>query len=245
MLNRFWQGVQSMLGETPSSAAELVPLPMCDLAVTEPGRVQELLRLIESGHYALSLQSSEGQGLGRAHVFAVTQSQVTLRCSQAMADRPAGRVNAVGSSDRGAVMFTLELVPTRLGDLWRAALPAEILCVQSREHRRVEVVRSLGHQAQLITARPGAVKQVLDLSESGASLDIPEPLQGPLSDGNVVLMLDGMRIQVPRLEVVHSRALPQGGTRAGVRIEGLQGEEARSLRRWLNAAETALITTSH
>jgi len=45
MLHRFWQGVQSMLGESPASLAAPVPLPLCDLAVTESERVLELLRL--------------------------------------------------------------------------------------------------------------------------------------------------------------------------------------------------------
>lgn len=245
MLNRFWQGVQSMLCESPVACAAPAPLPLCDLAVTEAERVLELLRLLESDRGALSLQSNEGHGFGRAQVFAVTKSQVTLRCGMAQGQVAERCVNVVGSSSRGAVMFTLRLVPTSLGDLWRAPLPDEVLCVQSRQHRRVEVVRSLGHEAKLLTAQPGVVRQVLDLSESGAALDLIGPPQSLLTQGEAVLVLDGMRIQVPRLEVVHSRALANGHVRTGVRLADLPSEEARQLRRWLNAAETALLTPKH
>lgn len=245
MLNRFWQGVQSMLGESPVALAAPAPLPLCDLAVTEAERVLELLRLLESDRGALSLQSSEGQGLGRAQVFAVTKGQITLRCGTALGQAAERCVNVVGSSSRGAVMFTLRLVPTSLGDLWRAPLPGEVLCVQSRQHRRVEIVHSLGHEAELLTAQPGMVQRVLDLSESGAALDLNGSPQSLLNQGEAVLVLDGMRIQVPRLEVVHTRALANGQVRAGVRLADLQSEEARQLRRWLNVAETALLTPKH
>jgi hypothetical protein len=245
VLNRFWQGVQSMLGESPVAQAAPAPLPLCDLAVTEPERVLELLRLLESDRTALSLQSSEGQGLGRGVVFAVTKGQVTLRCATALGQAAERRVNVVGSSSRGAVMFTLHLVPTSLGDLWRAPLPCEVLCVQSRQHRRVEVVHSLRHEAELLTAQPGAVQRVVDLSESGAALDLNGSPQSLSSGGEAVLVLDGMRIHVPRLEVVHTRALTNGRVRAGVRLADLQSEESRQLRRWLNSAETALLAPKH
>jgi hypothetical protein len=245
VLNRFWQGLQSMLGESTAALTAAAPLPPCDLAVTQADRVLELLRLLESDRGALNLQSSEGQGLGRARVFAVTKSQVTLRCGAALGHTAERCVNVVGSSSLGAVMFTLRLMPTSLGDLWRAPLPDEVLCVQSRQHRRVEIVRSLGHEAELLTARRGMVRRVLDLSESGAALDLCGSPKSLLTLGEAVLKLDGMRILVPRLEVVHTHESTDGQVRAGVRLADLPSEETRHLRRWLNAAETALLTPKH
>jgi hypothetical protein len=242
MLGRFWQGLQSMLQESSLAAVNMAPLPVCDVAVSDPVRILELLHLLESDRHSLSLQSSEGQGLGSARVFAVTQSQVTLQCSTGLDQAGDVPVNVIGASSRGAVMFTLRLIPTRMGDLWRAVLPDEVLCVQSRQHRRVEVVHSLGHKVELITAHPGAVRRVLDLSESGAALDVHGSASTPWADGPVVLKLDGVKIHVPRLEIVHTRALPEGHLRAGVRLADLRSDDSRHLRRWLNEAETALLT---
>jgi hypothetical protein len=238
MLNGFWQGVKSMLGE-PS--APPLALPTCDLAVSDAERVREMLRLLEQGRQVFSLQNQDGMAIGQATIFAVTSSQVTLRCSSRCAGMGAQRVNVAGVSDGGAVLFTVDLVPTRLGDLWRAALPADVLCVQSRQYRRVGVVRSVGHHADLSLPTVAKHWQLLDLSEQGAGLGLQAPLtQEALSEGGL-LVLDGMRIRVPRIHLVHVRE-DKRGTRAGLRLEGVVEHEMRALRRWLNEAESTLIT---
>ena len=246
MLGRFWQGVRSMLAE--ADVPEALGLPVCDLTVTQPVRIASLMADLRAEQFVLSVQAEGGLPVGRATVFSADARSVVLRLAVSQVVRPVDglglRVNVAGSSPQGALMFTLDLQATRLGDLWRADLPDEILCLQSRRHRRVQTWRSLNHEArlQLPPALQGA--QLLDLSEEGAGLSLQSPVDPRLGLQGATLVLDGMKIEVPNFRVMHRTAPAEGPVRLGLGLQGMAPADQRALRRWLNEAESQLLAVA-
>jgi hypothetical protein len=244
VLTRFWDAVRSMVQEEAPPVATEQSLPVSDLSVTDPARVRDLLVQLVNSRLPLALQGEGSADLGTATVFAVAGSHVMLQrnvqTGHTIADTPL-RVNAAGSSPQGALMFTLQLQPSRLSGLWRAPLPAELLCVQSRRHRRIEVFRSVRHTAQLRLANGLPQGCLFDLAEEGAGLRMPEcPQASRFSEGGV-LLLDGVELRVPTIRLVHARTVPTGEHHVGLGFQGMDHADARTMRRWLNAAEVTSI----
>lgn len=237
MLQRLWDSVKSLAAQQATAAD--ITLPLCDVAITDDDRIIDLLRRLEDDGGELHLQIAGKSELRSCRVFAVTRTQLTLRgdLDEGLASPLA--VNVTGSGRTGALMFSGQLHRTRLGGLWRCKLPAEVLCVQSRQHRRVLLADRSDMVTRLLLASPTPhAHRILDLSEQGMGLFTKDAaLDGHrLSEGGT-LELDGVRLLLPTIKVVHTRAV-LGGNRLGLQFTVHGASDERHLRRFLNTAET-------
>lgn len=250
MLSAWWKGVRHWLREGPPATAQAEPaggsrLPesVSDLVIAGRRRVGRLMHDLQQRRVPMVIQADEGRYLGRAEVFLVEADAVTLRLrlhDGAGRGRASLHVNLAGSAAQGVVMFTLAL--RRLGhdDLWSAPLPEEVLCVQSRRHRRVATLQTGGHRAALELPEPLHRARLLDLSEEGAGVLLDREVSAAQVAGlRATLWLDGTKVAVPALDLAHIRADGRGAWRAGLRLGGMDAADRRCLARWLDAAETA------
>jgi c-di-GMP-binding flagellar brake protein YcgR len=238
-LDRFWKGVRTLLDAAPEPQASA--LPVCELAVAQPARVRDVLEQLADAGLPLALQSAFGEPFARATLVAVGTEALTLRLERhdgLLSGTAPLRVNVVGSSPGGALMFSLVLKRTHNTGLWQAPLPFELLCIQSRQHRRVEVGLGRSHQAAIELDQQPQRRDLHDLSEHGASLTLPDT--AALDAGGGVLLLDGVAVRVPEFRVASVGAAVAGGVRIGLGLHGIDPMDQRALRRWLNQAETAL-----
>lgn len=243
MLADFWRNVRALLDDEPQKA----PLyeAISDLFITDRSRIAELLEEMRRAGIEVTLQGAEGHYLGHARLYEVGDAEVTFRVHfrdgpSALASRH--RANAVGSTTHGAVMFTVELHRSVLGDLWQAPLPTEAMCVQSRRHRRVTTVRTQHHQALLqLPSSLTRQARLLDLSEEGAGLEVDQPVRpDDLAGMDAELLLDGqVRLRIPWLAVAYVGKSQGRGSRVGLGLNGMNAADQRTLARWLNAAEVA------
>jgi hypothetical protein len=141
-------------------------------------------------------------------------------------------LNVVGLSAWGAVLFTLRgLQPGQRGGFC-AALPGEVIRMQSREHFRV---RGLEPLAELLLPGRADVLPVHALSEQGFELRLDSPT---LDEGQTfqagALRLDGLELRLPHPSIVHSGPASANCWRVGARFHGLAASESRALRRWID-----------
>jgi hypothetical protein len=234
MLNRFWESLRFLMAEPD----DLRTLPTCDLSVSDAARIELLMDELQVSAFSLAVQAEERQRLGRAVLVARDAQSLTLRFADAdvASSRLNHRVNLVGASSHGLLVFTLDLVRVAGTGLWRGDRPTELLCVQSRRHRRVRIAGELRRRATLTLMLPYGPLRLLDLSEEGAGLQLAAAVDMCTRMGEARLSLDECAIRIGQVRVCHCRR-DGDAWNLGVALEGIRSDDQRMMRRWLNEAE--------
>jgi hypothetical protein len=234
MLNRFWESLRLLMAEPD----DLRTLPTCDLSVTDASRIELLMDELQVSAFSLAMQTEGRQRLGGAVLVARDAQSLTLRCANADVafSHLAHRVTLVGASSHGLLVFSLDLVRVAGTSLWRGDRPAELLCVQSRRHRRVRIAGELRRRATLNLMLPYGPLRLLDLSEEGAGLQLAAAVDMGSRMGEARLSLDGSAIRIGQVRVRHC-SRDGDAWKLGVALDGIRSDDQRTMRRWLNEAE--------
>jgi hypothetical protein len=234
MLTRVWQSLRSLMSEPH----EVRLLPTCDLSVTDVARIDLLLHALQASRFELVVQTEERHRMGTAVLVAYDARSLTLRLDAVATACGHGnhRVNLVGASTQGLLIFTLDLVRLPGTGLWRGDRPAELMCVQSRRHRRVRIVGDPRTRATLSMLLPFGPVGLLNLSEEGAGLRLAARVDIGTRMGGARLSWDGSTIRIAQVRVCHA-SRHGDAWHLGVTLEGIGSADQRMLRRWLNEAE--------
>ncbi|MCF8167089.1 MAG: PilZ domain-containing protein [Rhodoferax sp.] len=210
-----------------------------DMVVSGARQVQHLLAELDQIEVRVHANDGAFFGLGRVRVTQDNRVALAMKPATPRPPRMATRLNVIGPSGTGTVLFTLIAPePDEQGRLC-ANLPGEVIRMQSRDAYRVRGFHGKKPRASLRLSEHAAALPLHDLSERGLGLRLSTPT---LEEGTCyttsTLELDTLTLPLPRLRVVY--CLPAGPQhwRAGARIENLAEPQARVLRRWIDQKET-------
>lgn len=201
--------------------------------------VQELSRSLKT----VAIHTADRQFFGTAVLLRPVDADVFLVLKLVGNNLPTNVpaiVNVTGSTRQGAVMFSLTGVRSSVPGELIALFPSQVIRIQSREYFRVLGIA--GKQRQALLRRSGVTRSLLlhDLSEQGLGLRLEHPIWSGLETlSDTTLELEGQPLEVPVLQIVYNGLSGTRGWRVGARIHGMSEEDCRSLRRWINKAETS------
>lgn len=217
-------------------------------SVVSPGGITEILSSLDRDHRPMNALTLDGQFLGQARITAVLSHEIwfTLEPSEALPpNRDTLALNVCALRQQGAAMFSVQACQTCVANTWRAALPQEIIRMQSRQHRRIACVAGPLHAASIKLPEAWAHATLRDLSEEGIGLRWHQPPSPGLSQiDNAVLILDGAAIALPTLQIVHHKQCGPADWHIGAHMAGVAPATQRLVRRWLDVAETSQAQTA-
>lgn len=222
-------------------------------AIEHPLELAAWLRLL--GHRAVPIHLAGADGAGIAATIRavdIERGHFTLDAGaggHALADLAAGEdCTAVACVDDVKLQFDLHNPLIVHGDTWcalEAPLPRRLYRFQRRKAFRVQAPSYCGAVARLrhpaFPEMPLSLR-VLDLSALGCALqagdDVPA-IEAGIEIGGAKLCLDVLTELDVRLQVLHVTSIGpgNGGRRLGCALNGLSGEAAHALQRWIDRVQ--------
>jgi hypothetical protein len=235
LLRRLWR---------PHHAVQ--PGPGEELVLTGALQVRRLLADLARRRVAVALQAAQGEWVGSGVLANEGAHSLVVRLRQAehlQIDLLQWPLNATASGPQGMVLFSLASGSLHAHGVLCADWPEQLIRVQSRRHHRIGGLGRGRHRAWLVWSNASARLAVRDLSEQGVGLEVSaHAWLGGLPGGAAQLQLDDEVLDVPWLEVVHSRAASSSGSAAvGARMLGMAEHQVRTLRRWLLTVQAEAV----
>lgn len=224
-----------------------------DFRIESPSEIQALLRQLQDGNVLLHLSSPEGVSYTTT-LWAADAARGVVSFSVDTTDPRIERLLesdeavAVGYLDSIKVQFDvsgLVLVHSSSSAALNAAYPREIFRFQRRASFRVRPLTSTSPVAVVPTAEASGGKmdlRVMDVSLTGVALFLPDDapsIEPGVTLEHVSLQLDADTRFNVNLKLHHVTALhPESkGARLGCELEGLGGESARALQRYIDQTQ--------
>lgn len=233
-LRRWWR---PSMEESPAKIAD-------DTKITGEAAVRRVLERLARNGVLLTLHSDEGAFDQVARLTGCSPQGVTLQL-QPGEDKGLDSVplalNATACTELGVLLFSLHKLELDAEGLLHAPWPQQLVQVQSRRHFRVTGLNGQHFHAELVLPEEGRVPRLRNLSEEGLAFDKAGPgvPYGTLIH-NATLKLDGARIEVPVMQVMYCREFGDYCA-VGAHFEIVVADEARLLRRWIAAAQAAML----
>ena len=244
-MKHLWQQLGRLL--SPQTVTTHLDLEFDDLIVSQPPKIERLMKDLAQDPRAVDAYSTNGIFIGKAKLRWTQQHGLAFQWIQPSRSLPAPEipcVNVRGLTSRGAVLFTLRLMERAASICQIVSLPREMIWVQSREHYRLSGFHGPRHHAALHLKPEYPAIPLHDLSEQGLGLRLGQPsvITDTRIEGSCELEIDGLRLPLPHLEVMHCNPVSNQLWRVGVRFSGLSATESRKLRHWIDTVETGKIS---
>ena len=216
-----------------------------DTRIAGEAAVRRVLeRLLRDG-VLLNLQSDDAVFDHVVRVASGSPEGISLQALPGEEISPASvplAANATACTELGVLLFSLNGLSLDMEGLLHAAWPKQIIHVQSRRHFRVTGLNGQRFHADLLLPEQGRVPRLRNLSEEGVAFDKAGPgvSYGTLIH-NAKLELDGVELDVPVMQVMYCREFGDYCA-IGAHFEVVVADEARLLRRWIAAAQAAMLT---
>lgn len=223
------------------------PGPADELVVIAPLQFRRALNELARLKRAVALQTSDGSFLGSGRLTTDAIEGVTVHLpwdgDEPLPQAWAWPINATASGPDGLVLFTLQTGMVDASGRVSAAWPDQMIRVQSRRHFRLSALGGAQRRAWLRWQVMDVGLPVRDLSEDGVCVEVATGMNSGLEPLRAAqLHLDGEVLDVPVLEVVHTRTGRHGApTWVSARMVGLGEAQRRALRRWMAAMQAGTL----
>ncbi len=237
MLKRLWQ----RWGRTPTPASNSLGQDWGsdDHILSQPRVMAAILGQLGQGDRSVSVHGVDGRFIGQAKLRTCVGQQVGLRFVQTPPPAPLPSLNVVAGTPDGTILFSLKNCQPDPQGHWSAALAGDMIRMQSRDHYRLSGLHTRHPQVMLRLQDGAPALPVCNLSEQGLGLRLDTPLLQPGdTHANSRLCLNEVELAVPVLTIVHSQPARYNGWRVGVHMPDLPAAQSRTLRRWLDQAQT-------